>query len=251
MAAKQKVTVDLTTGVGTLSFPRLHPDTVQPNDKGENVYECQILIPKTSKKELKALLSAIKTVGEAQFGDNWRKVRNPLRDGDKEADELTTDGSTKGDKYPERLGHYFMTARSKRPVVVVDRDRDVIHDSTVVYGGCKGRMSVQFYPYSTAGNHGIGASLNGVQKVSEGEPFGAGPKAAETMFDILDDEDDVDLDEDFADDEDEEEEAPVKKAPAKKAAAKKTPAKRKKPEPEEIDEDDLDDDDDLDIDDDI
>lgn len=253
MAAKQKVTVDITTGVGTLSFPRLFPDTAEKNDKGEVVYECQIIIPKTQKKELKAILSAIKTVGEAQFGDSWRKVRNPLRDGDKEADELTEDGSTKGDKYPERLGCYFLNARSKRPVLVVDRDRDVVHDSSVVYGGSKGRLSIQFYPYSTAGNHGVGASLNGVQKVAEGEPFGAGPKSVESMFDVLDDEDDLDLDDVDVDEEDEEEEAPAPKKRVAKKAAKKAPAKRKKPEPEpeDLDEDDLDDDDDLDIDDDL
>lgn len=246
--AQKNVTRDITTGIGTLSFPRVFKQTATTNDKGELVYECQIIIPKTEREALRSLLSAIKEVGEAKWGTKWKQVRNPLRDGDKEADELTEDGSTKGEKYPERLGAYFLNARSKRPIAVVDRDRSPISEESEIYGGCKGRLALQFYPYFTQGNHGIAASLNGVQKTGEGEPFGSGAPSTESMFDLLDDADDLDLD-DVDEVEEEVEEAPAKKAPAKKAPAKKRAAK--KVEPEEIDEDDLDDEDDIDIDDEL
>jgi len=239
--ADQKVTVDLTTGIGTLSFPHLFTQTASTNDKGEKVYDLQFIIPKTQREDVRALLVAIQKVGKAKWGDNWKKVRQPLRDGDKEAGDLTEDGSTKGEKYPERLGCFFLNARSSRPVAVVDRQRVPITDPDQVYGGCKVKVNLSFYPYSQQGNHGIGVGLNGVQKISDGESFGGGRPSVESMFDLLDDEDDLGLDEDDLGADLDDEPEPPKKAPAKKAPAKKAAAKRKAPEPEpeevEVDED--------------
>lgn len=231
-----KVTVDITTGVGILSFPRVFASTADKNDKGEPVYNIQFLIPKAQKDDVRALLAAIKKVGEAKWGDKWKQVRMPLRDGDREKDELTEDGSTKGEKYPERLGHYFLNARTNRPVGVFDRALVPITNPDELYGGCVGKISVSFYPYSTSGNHGIGVGLNGVQKIRDGESFGGGRPSVESMFDILDEEDDVDLDD--TDDADKVDEEPTsKKRTTKKTATKKTTASRKKAEPIEVDED--------------
>lgn len=243
MADNATKKVDLTTGVGTLSFPHIFSDTKSKNDKGEDVYDIQIIIPKSQRADIQAIVRAIKEVGMAKWGDNYRKVRAPLRDGDKEADELTEDGTTKGEKYPERLGCYFLNARSTKPVGVYDRQRNPIVDSTQVYGGCKGKIAVTFYPYSNSGNHGIAAGLNGVQKVSDGESFGGGRPSVESMFDLLEDEDDLGLDDEGVEEE-EVEEAPARKAPAKKAAAKKTAAK--KAPAKVVEDDDLDGDDDAD-----
>jgi hypothetical protein len=250
MVDKNRVTVDLTSGVGTLSFPHVFASTASKNDKEETVYDIQFIIPKTQREDVRALLVAIKKVGEAKWGANWKKVRTPLRDGDAEKDELTEDGSTKGAKYPERLGCYFLNARSTKPVGVYDRQRSPITNPDDLYGGCKGKIAVTFYPYSTSGNHGIGVGLNGVQKIADGEPFGGGRPSVESMFDMLDDDDDLGLDDVDADEVDEEPEpepAPKKRA-AKKAAAKKAakPAPVEEPDEDE-DEDDLYDDlDDLD-----
>jgi hypothetical protein len=253
---KNETKVALTTGIGIISFPHLFKETASKNDKGETVYDVQLIIPKSQREDVRAILRAIKEVGEAKWGANWRKVRTPLRDGDKEQDELTESGQTKGEVYPERLGCYFINARSSRPVAVVDRQR-VPLDQADVYGGMKGKLNIEFYPYSNSGNHGVGAGLNGVQKIADGEPFGSSAPPVESMFDLLDDEDDADLDmEDDADDpfeEDEEEEtpAPKKRAAAKKAPAKKAPAKkaaaRKAPPVEDLEEDDVDEDEDDDL----
>lgn len=253
-AAKSK-SVDLTTGIGILSFPHLYKSTASKDKKtGELGYDVQILIPKTDKDSARAILAAIKEVGESKWGDRWKQVKSPLRDGDKEKNELTEDGSTKGEKYPERLGHYFLNARSSKPPTVVARDRSPIEesDADAVYGGVVGRISVTFYAYSKEGNHGVGAGLNGVQKIRDGEPFGQGRPSAESMFDLIDDEDDdLDLDDEL-DDEPEEAPAPkrtAKKAPAKKAVAKKAPARKAKPVVEEDEDDLLEDEDDEEYDD--
>lgn len=240
--AKNDLKVEHTTGIGTLSFPHLFKETASKNDKGETVYDVQIIIPKSQREDIRAILLAIKKVGEAKWGDKWKQVRTPLRDGDKEKDELTEDGTTKGEKYPERLGCYFLNARSGKPIGVYDRQRNVITDPNEVYGGCKGKIAVQFFAYSNSGNHGVGAGLNGVQKIADGEPFGGGAPPVESMFDLLDEDDDLGLDTE-ADAEFEELEEEVAPAPAKKAAAKKAPAKRAAAKPVEVeieeDEDDL------------
>lgn len=242
MADSNRVTVDITTGIGTLSFPHVFASTKTKKDDGTDSYDIQFIIPKSQREDIKALLIAIKTVGEAKWGANWKKVRTPLRDGDKEAGDITEDGSTKGDKYPERLGCYFLNARSTKPVGVFDRQRTPIENPDDLYGGCKGKIAITFYPYSQQGNSGIGVGLNGVQKIADGESFGGGRPSVESMFDLLDEDDDLGLDDEVA------EEAPAK-APAKKAAAKKAPAKKAAAKaPVADDEDDLldmDDDDDM------
>lgn len=255
MPTGEKVTVDVTTGIGTISFPHVFKSTATKNEKGEVGYDVQIIIPKTQRKDIRELLLAIKKVGEAKWGAKWKSVKTPLRDGDDEADELTEDGSTKGEKYPERKGAFFLNARTNKPVGVYDRQRELITDPGDLYGGCKGRISVTFYPYSKSGNTGIGAGLNGVQKIADGEPIGGGRPSLESMFDMLDDEDDFGLGDEEVEEEEAVEEAPkrrraAKKAPAKKAAAKKTAAKKRKAEvvleDEDVDDEDEEEYDDLD-----
>lgn len=216
---KQKHTVDLTTGIGTFSFPRVFKETAgTKDDKVTPSYDIQLLIPKSDKKAVKALLEAIREVGEAEWGDRWKKVRTPLRDADAEWDDITDDGQTKGEKYPERKGHYFINARSTKPVGVVDRDLTPIVDIDKIYGGCKGKLHVTLYPYANNGNTGIGVGLNGVQKVGDGDAFGGGGKpAVESMFDVLDEDEDIDLDDAADDDLDDEPEEKPKKKKAKKA----------------------------------
>lgn len=240
--AEKRVTATVTTGVGILSFPRVFKDTKGKNDRGDDVYDVQILLPKSDRVNIRKVLAALKTVGEAKWGeDRWKKVNLPLRDGDKEQDDVTEDGQTKGEKYPERLGCYFINARSQRPVPVVDRKGDPIEDSDAVYGGCRGRLNIEFYPYSNQGNTGIAAGLNGVQKVGDGEPFGSSRPSVESMFDVIDDEDDG-LDSEYENYEEPEEIEEEPKRTAKKTAAKKTAAKKtasRRPVPEPDDEDDL------------
>ena len=252
MAAKVKTkSVDITTGIGTISFPRVFKETAGKKDDGTTKYDIQIIIPKDQKDDLRAILKAIREVGMDKWGDKWKSVKTPLSDGDKEKDDLTEDGSTKGEKYPERLGCYFLNASSGKPVAVVGRDRSPITESSDLYGGCKAKIAVNFYAYSQNGNHGIAAGLNGVQKIADGEPLGTAAPKVESMFDMLDDEADLGLDDeiDIEDDlEDEVEEKPVaKKRTAKKTAAKRKPAPVEEDEDEDEDEsdllDDLDDDD--------
>ncbi|MNV25452.1 hypothetical protein D3C71_1165480 [compost metagenome] len=57
-------------------------------------------------------------------------------------------------------------------------------DSTEVYSGCFGRVSLNFYAFDTKGNKGVAAGLNNVQKMSDGDYLG-GRSSAEDDFDEL------------------------------------------------------------------
>jgi hypothetical protein len=141
-----------------------------------------------------------------------------------------------------------MNARTTKPVGVYDRQRNPIQNPDEIYGGCKVKIAVTFYPYRQQGNNGVGVSLNGVQKISDGESFGGGRPSVESMFDLLDDEEDLGLSEEEYMEEEVEEAPPAK--PAKKAApAKKAPARKAKPEPEADGLEDLTADDEVDEDD--
>ncbi|MDM0258255.1 DUF2815 family protein, partial [Clostridioides difficile] len=53
---------------------------------------------------------------------------------------------------------------------------------TEVYSGCYGRVSINFFPYNSAGNKGIGCGLQNVQKLADGEVLGGARASAEADF---------------------------------------------------------------------
>lgn len=182
--SKKDLRVNVVTGVGTACFPHVFESTVSQNDKKEDVYEVMILIPKSDTATIKKITDAAKAVAKDKFGEAWTEANMPLRDGDKEKNLLTEDGTKRGEKYPERLGHLFFTARSKRSIPVFDKDHNVITDPGQVYAGAKIALNVDLYPYTNKGNMGVGVGLNGVMKVADGEPIGGtgGPRSAESLF---------------------------------------------------------------------
>ena len=148
MATKTKgksASRSLTTGVGTCSFPHLFPATIRKRDDGSEGYEVQIIIPKSDRAACRALLTAVKEVGEEEWGANWKSVKNALHDGDREKNKITGDGTTAGERYPERANSFFFTARTKFPIAVVDRQRNLITDPGAVYAGCKIKLAVDVY----------------------------------------------------------------------------------------------------------
>ena len=87
---------------------------------------------------------------------------------------------------------YFFNANSKQAPQVVDKNVQPILDQSEVYSGCYGRISVNFYGFSTNGNKGIAAGLGNIQKLRDGESLG-GRTNAEDDFDAVE----VDDEEDF------------------------------------------------------
>ena len=91
---------------------------------------------------------------------------------------------------------YFLNANSNQKPGIVDKDLNEILDPDEVYSGCWGRASLNFYPFDSNGNKGIGAGLNNIQKVKDGERLGPARASAEDDFGDgfeADDEDDEDF----------------------------------------------------------
>ena len=193
MNENTSLTTKVTVGEVRLSYCHLFtPEAIA--DGGEKKYSVSVIIPKTNTKlvnEVKKAISAALQMGVAsKFGGkmpaNWK---NPLRDGDLEkADDEAYAGS------------YFISASSKTKPGVVKRVKingenklvEVTNEEDV-YSGCLGFVSINFFPFSNAGNKGVGAGLNNVLKTRDGDYLG-GRSSAQTDFgsvnlDAYDDED--------------------------------------------------------------
>lgn len=182
---KFKSPTSLAIGPCRLSYAHLIAPKA-PATGGEPVYSCVVMIPKSTegKETIDAIKKAIanaKEKGRAGVykGDVPNIERNPaLRDGD-ERD---------GDEFK---GHYYFNCKSRRRPLVIDRQKCPITDENDAYSGMWAFVSVDFFPYNTSGNKGVGVGLNAVMKYKDGDRFGGSASASD--FDGFDNEDDDDL----------------------------------------------------------
>lgn len=145
----------------------------------EAKYSILLLIPKSDEAtigKIKSAIAAATEAGKPKWGGKIpAKLHMPLRDGDEEHPDEE-----------EYKGMYFMNASTKRRPAVVDNHRNPIEDQEDVYGGCYGKVSINFFPYAASGNNGIAAGLQNVQKLRDGERLDGGRSA---MDDFEDEED--------------------------------------------------------------
>ena len=143
----------------------------------EAKYSICLLIPKEDEKTVRKIRKAIDEAVKEGIASKWggkqpKNLRLPLRDGDEE----------RAEEAAEYEGMFFMNANSNTKPGIVDKDLNEILDPDEVYSGCWGRVSINFYPFNSNGNKGVGAGLNNVQKVKDGEHLGAARASAESDF---------------------------------------------------------------------
>ncbi|MBP2643608.1 MAG: hypothetical protein H6Q67_1495 [Firmicutes bacterium] len=173
--SEAKKSYKVVTGKCRLSY--VHLVSPQTDDNGKEKYSVAVLIPKSDKvtlKKIKDVIDAMKSDQKCQkiWGGKWNsEMKGALRDGDVKADEQ-----------PEYADHYFFncSAANRKPKVV-DKDLNEIIDPDEIYSGMYARVSVNFFAFNKGGGKGIGAGLNNVQKLAEGEPLG-GYSSPETDF---------------------------------------------------------------------
>lgn len=145
-----------------------------------------LLIPKEDKAGLAKIQRAIDEAVQEGISSKWggkqpKNLHLPLRDGDLE----------RADEAPEYEGMMFLNANSNSKPGIVDKDLNEILDPDEVYSGCWGRASINFFPYDSNGNRGVGVGLNNIQKLKDGERLGAARANAEDDFgDGFEDEED-------------------------------------------------------------
>lgn len=162
-------------------FSYLNVFTPRPSmSGGEPKYSTTILIPKFDLEAKAQLDQAIAEATQDGIASRWngRKpaiVRSPLHDGD----GVRQNGEPFG---AECKGHWVLNASSKQPPKVVDAHLQDILDPSACYSGMYGKVNITLYPYSSAGNNGVGCGLNGLQKLRDGEPLGGLSRDAQSMF---------------------------------------------------------------------
>lgn len=166
---------------GKVRFSYLHvfePSSMTPD--ADKKYSVSLIIPKKDKKTIakieKAIAKALE-LGKDKFGGKIpANYKNPLRDGDTERED--------DEAYANAM---FVNANSLRQPGLVDSDLNDIFDKSELYSGCYGRASINFYAYNVAGNRGVAAGLNHLQKIEDGPSLGAAITSAEDDFGDLDD----------------------------------------------------------------
>lgn len=173
---KRKMSTRVVTGKVRFSyFSALSARRNEMNGKDE--FSTQVLVPKTDTETLSALKAAAKEALGAKFSDKVPKnVRNPLRDGDTETKQ---DGSPLGAEY---AGCYFFNVKSTTKPGAVDASGHDLIGSDDIVSGDYGRVSLNAYAYSQAGNNGVSFGLNNIMLVSKGEPLGGTRPSAAADF---------------------------------------------------------------------
>lgn len=177
LQANELVTGECRLSYVTLLEPRAIAVGQAPN------YSVKILIPKTDQATLAALgkardaaRAAGVTDGKKPFADfNAAKLASMnliLKDGD------ISD-------HDEEKGCWTLNAKTPqdKPPGVLNEKNERTSSAIEIYSGMYGRVHIQLYPYNTAGNAGIGVSLQNVKKTKDGDPLGGGArKKPEDVF---------------------------------------------------------------------
>lgn len=166
------------TGKVRLSYVNVfEPRASQPGQDPK--YSVCVLIPKSDTATLtkvKAAIEAAKQAGASLWGGKVPAgLKSPLRDGDAERDSA------------EYKGHFFINCNSKQKPGVVDAALNPVLDASEVYSGCYGRVSINFFAYNQNGNRGIGAGLQNLQKLADGEALSGRSRAEDDFTAATDD----------------------------------------------------------------
>lgn len=174
---------ELVTGECRLSYCNLL-EARAINNVGAPQYSVKILIPKTDTATLQAMAKARDYARQAGVTDGKKPFATFSA-----AKLATMNVSLKdGDIYfpdnPECAGHWVLNAKTPqdKPPGVLNEKKERVTNPTDIYSGMYGKVHIQLYPYDTAGNAGIGVSLQNVMKTRDGDPLGGSRKKAEDVF---------------------------------------------------------------------
>ena len=182
MAKFNKKIKDTSVRLGEVRFSYTAVFQPKKNDDGTpSKYGVCIIIPKEDTETVNLVKEAIDAAKQRGKMGKWggkipANVKSCLRDGDidREDDEAFA-------------GCYFLNASSRnKPGVKVLEDGVVSDalDEEDFYSGCYGAVTLDFFPYESSGNKGVGAGLNNVIKTRDGDRLSGGRSADEDFADL-------------------------------------------------------------------
>jgi hypothetical protein len=159
----------ITTGEVRLSYVNVFEAQTRAGSNDAK-FSVTVLVPKTDRATKAAIDAAIAAAIENGVTKCWNGVKPPqpsicVHDGD---GVRPSDGQPYG---AECKGCWVFTASNKNAPFVVDASVQPILNRQEIYSGIWGRASISFFPYNNNGKKGIGCSLNGIQKLRDGEPL--------------------------------------------------------------------------------
>jgi hypothetical protein len=157
----------IVTGIVRLSYVNLWEP--RSFNGGKEKYSVSIIIPKSDKKTISdiktAINNAIENAKDTKFGGQipaLGNLKNPLRDGDEQ----------KSDD-PAYVNSLFINASTEIAPKIVDETCNLILDRSEIYSGVYARVSLNFFAFNFAGSKGVSCCLGNVQKKADGEPLGS------------------------------------------------------------------------------
>ena len=182
MAKFNKKIKDTSVRLGEVRFSYTAVFQPKKNDDGTpSKYGVCIIIPTEDTETVNLVKEAIDAAKQRGKMEKWggkipANVKSCLRDGDidREDDEAFA-------------GCYFLNASSRnKPGVKVLEDGVVSDalDEEDFYSGCYGAVTLDFFPYESSGNKGVGAGLNNVIKTRDGDRLSGGRSADEDFADL-------------------------------------------------------------------
>jgi hypothetical protein len=192
MAEKAVIKADVQIERCRVAFVHLaEPHKFSDEDGDDKLRFSLTAIINPDTKEGKKALKEIELVKKLLETDAFKK--HPMRYKEDRCCFFEGDSKTsqKTGEVPDGYeGMMCVTAKNKRRVPVVDRKRNTLvpDDSGFPYGGCYCNVLVRFYTTTKGGGPGFFASLEAVQFVEDGEPFGAAPADPNKVFKNLDSE---------------------------------------------------------------
>lgn len=182
MAKFNKKIKDTSVRLGEVRFSYTAVFQPKKNDDGTpSKYGVCIIIPKEDTETVNLVKEAIDAAKQRGKMEKWggkipANVKSCLRDGDIDRDDDEA-----------FAGCYFLNASSRnKPGVKVLEDgvvSDALDDEDF-YSGCYGAVTLDFFPYESSGNKGVGAGLNNVIKTRDGDRLSGGRSADEDFADL-------------------------------------------------------------------
>lgn len=177
----QNIATKVLTGVVRLSYANLV--TPRANQQGgDPKYSVTLLIPKNDNATKLDIENSMKAAYEEGVSKKWGGAHPQMSQLLWDGDGLRKSGLPFGD---ECKGHWVLNASTKQKPQVVGIDNVSCELApNDIYSGMYARVTINFYPYDTAGSKGVACGLGNVMKTADGEPLSGGASAASDFADF-------------------------------------------------------------------
>lgn len=173
---------EVKTGKVRLSYCYLHQPDKRKRDNADE-YRTTLLIPKSDTATVNALKAATAAAKAAKWGT---QVPTGLKPAVHDGDEIDVETGRFKQESAEYRDHFYLTARSTRPVKLITGDRSPITDPRDLVSGDYAVVYLAAAGYDVDGSRGVKWYLNLVQRAGRGKPLGGAGMIDVSQLDEID-----------------------------------------------------------------